>query len=318
MQFTIIDGKEVQADLDAGAPTRFNSNFHTAAQAPDLTIPLHDPYSFDRWLPLIQRSRNLQPSSVQVVCLSRAQVAVVVRAMSAAVHTRVPSRAYAEDLEDEVTGYLRERLNFPAEGLFLRLSACSPKDGVGPRADPCGALHSVEDVLLQLTTSLRAWSALNNMLNDAARQEEPLYFLPFDARMGSEREYRVFCPPRSLRIAAVSQYRWHKPWVFAGDGQGVEEMEAQARMILAGIREVHAQIMTDLAEPGTNQLDDLARAQGFCFDVLYDQVTDGCVLVELNTFGVRSACGSCLFHWLRDRDLLYGQKQDDVEFRVVV
>jgi hypothetical protein len=44
-------------------------------------------------------------------------------------------------------------------------------------------------------------------------------------------------------------------------------------------------------------------------------------LIELNSFGTRSGCGSCLFHWLRDGDILYSKGTGNgkkVEFRVSV
>ena len=70
-------------------------------------------------------------------------------------------------------------------------------------------------------------------------------------------------------------------------------------------------------------LDDMFLKQGFSFDVLFDEVVERCVLVELNGFGARPWCGACLFHWLRDIDILCGQKTTskevpEVEFRVSV
>ena len=40
-------------------------------------------------------------------------------------------------------------------------------------------------------------------------------------------------------------------------------------------------------------------------------------LVELNIFGASTGCGSCLFHWIRDAEMLYG-KQQEVEFRIAL
>lgn len=33
--------------------------------------------------------------------------------------------------------------------------------------------------------------------------------------------------------------------------------------------------------------------------------------MELNSFGSRSGCGSCLHHWLRDEETLYGSGKGD-------
>ncbi|KAI0160272.1 hypothetical protein GGR57DRAFT_414329 [Xylariaceae sp. FL1272] len=57
--------------------------------------------------------------------------------------------------------------------------------------------------------------------------------------------------------------------------------------------------------------------QGFTFDISYDEKEDTVQLVELNVFGARSACGSCLFHWIKDRKTLEGHDDpEDVEIRV--
>jgi hypothetical protein len=72
----------------------------------------------------------------------------------------------------------------------------------------------------------------------------------------------------------------------------------------------------------------LLRSQGFTFDVMYDEDTEKCCLTELNAFGTRSGCGSCLFQWLKDENVLYrngrglghGAKtgEMEVEFRISV
>ncbi|KAL7791495.1 hypothetical protein V8C37DRAFT_381874 [Trichoderma ceciliae] len=312
MEIKIVDFQDVLQDLDKGVPTNFNTNFHTAEEAPNLPIPSNKPYNYEVWLPLILKSRSISLSALQVISLSRAQIKVLVNAAAASIHTRVLNRSYAEDLEDEVYPAFG-RLTFPPEGLFMRLGACSPKDGAQTTPGKL-SIHSVEDVVLRITTSARTWSALTNILNSDA-QEGHVYFLPFDSRMRSEREYRVFCAPTSLNISAVSQYRWHKPWVFAH--QDRDEMTARAQKIMNGIQKVHAEIIAYMRVHDDNELESFIRSQGFTFDVLYDENAGQCLLIELNTFGVRSACGSCLFQWLKDRAVLYGETTD-IQFRVAV
>jgi hypothetical protein len=48
-------------------------------------------------------------------------------------------------------------------------------------------------------------------------------------------------------------------------------------------------------------------------------------LIDLNSFGARSGCGCCLFHWLIDMDILYGrgvagggEGDSNVEFRTSI
>lgn len=49
-----------------------------------------------------------------------------------------------------------------------------------------------------------------------------------------------------------------------------------------------------------------------------------CTLIEINTFGVRSSIGSCLFHWVQDMNLLYAKEEgwkdinNNVEFRIAL
>ena len=40
-------------------------------------------------------------------------------------------------------------------------------------------------------------------------------------------------------------------------------------------------------------------------DVEYLAETDEVQLIELNSFGAEFASGSALFHWMRDRDIVY-------------
>ncbi|KAM0252550.1 hypothetical protein ACHAQJ_007682 [Trichoderma viride] len=312
MQLHVVDYQDVLQDLDKGVPTNFNTNFHTAEEAPDLPIPTNKPYNYEIWLPMILKSRGIPSSALQVISLSRAQIKVMVNAAAASIHTRALNRSYAEDLEDEVYPAFG-KLTFPPEGLFMRLGACSPKDGVQLTPGKL-SIHSVEDIVLRITTSARTWSALTNILNSDA-EEGHVYFLPFDTGMRSEREYRIFCVPNSLKISAVSQYKWHKPWIFGHENR--DDMTNVAGKILDGIQKIHAEIIAYMQAYDENELESFIRCQGFTFDILYDESAGQCVLIELNTFGVRSACGSCLFQWLKDRAVLYGETAD-IEFRVTV
>jgi hypothetical protein len=131
--------------------------------------------------------------------------------------------------------------------------------------------------------------------------------------MASEREYRVFCRPGDGRVCGISQYRWYRAWRFQSFGEA--EQERVVRRVVEGAGLVRRLILEEVAKGGTEE-DKLMLEQGFSFDLFYDEETDGCSLVELNTFGVRSACGSCLFQWVEDRKVLYGE--EEAQFRVSV
>ena len=123
--------------------------------------------------------------------------------------------------------------------------------------------------------------------------------------MDTEREYRVFCPPAG-GIAAISQYRWHAPSVLASSDSELDQLVSECRRI-------HTDILTEMKRE--DEGGDLMQKQGYSFDVLFREGKGK--LIELNGFGVRSGTGSCLFHWLRDMDVLYG-KEMEIEVRISV
>ncbi|KAJ9138324.1 hypothetical protein NKR19_g7883 [Coniochaeta hoffmannii] len=309
-QLVEVDYDDVKHALEDPNQRQFNTSFHRLDEAPDLTsIPSEAPYSFKRWLPLILSTRNMAPADVQTVTLARPQARLLLETAEGSLQLQTVNRMFADDIDDEIKPLLRKQLTFPPEGLFLRLDACSPKDGA--HAVPGRmALHTVEEVILRLVTSRRARNSLFNSLNDGY-QTFDLFFMPFDDRMRSDREYRVYCPPGAKKITAISQYQWHKPWRFAHSAPQMQSAMAQA--IVDGVTAIHSLILEDLKEK--NPRDELLVEQGVSFDVFFDEDSGTCQLVELNVFGVTSGCGSCLFQWVKDRDQLYGSGHN-IEFRV--
>lgn len=83
----------------------------------------------------------------------------------------------------------------------------------------------------------------------------------------------------------------------------------------AGIEAVHERIVRS-----AGSMEEGLRGQGFTFDVVEILGDEGGVvqLVELNPFGAMTGCGSCLFQWVRDAEVLYGVMGEKVEFRVAV
>ncbi|KAK7429465.1 hypothetical protein QQZ08_004057 [Neonectria magnoliae] len=202
MRLVKINYSEVLADCENPPSSKFNTCFHSSDEI-NLPRPSEAPYSFARWLPLILRTRNLDAAAVQTVRLSLSQTKLLVDAAAGSIITGELNRAYEEDIREEVVPAL-SALWFPAEGLFMRLDGCSPKDG-RRRVPGRLSLHSIDDILLCLTTSQRA---RNDMLKslEARPVTIDITFLPFNDRMESKREYRVYCSPGKGNIAAVNQY----------------------------------------------------------------------------------------------------------------
>lgn len=316
-----IPFEQVNKDVKDHGTKNFNTSFHPEADLPsdhNLTIPSEAPYDFKRWVPLIKKSRRLRKKEdVQEVNLIRSQAQLLVDAAGASIITGKVSRAHRDDIIDVLLEPF-STLDFRTKGLFVRLNACSPKDGVQTEPGRGNmSLHLVSDVILRLTTSERARNAIIKELKDGVETVD-VFLLPYESRFRTDKEYRVFCCPATGRITAISQYCWHKPWKYAHLGE--DERLKQLRRIMRGIDYVHVSILEDLNPFLIDDPDDMLLRQGFTFDVIFDDdrpIADRCALVELNTFGARSGCGSCLFHWVNDMDLLYGGSEK-VEFRIAL
>ena len=314
MKIVKIRSKDVDSD-----PDFYNSNFHTELEAPSLSIPSETPQSFLRWLSLVTRSQAIPPTSIQHIILTPPQTQLILDASQASLHTRELNRLYAEELADLKSAF--GLLSYPPEGFFLRLDECSPKDGVKGTAP----LKSAEEIILRLTTSHRATNAM-------IRQKEKnggfveLVFLPYNGKMDTAKEFRIFCAPPHGRITGVSQYKWHKPSFLTRQAPG--EISRIVEAIMQEILRIHEEIMTEVECDRGGAMDKLLLEQGFTFDVIFDEISKRCALIELNSFGARSGCGSCLFHWLRDMEVLYGKQlqrdacgdpgMGDVEFRISI
>lgn len=85
------------------------------------------------------------------------------------------------------------------------------------------------------------------------------------------------------------------------------------------IKLVHAEILSEL---GNGDTDLLLLEQRFLFDVMWKEDEQRCALIELNSFGAKSECGACLFHWIKNMDVLYGRRTasygKEIEFRISV
>ncbi|KAH6850435.1 hypothetical protein B0I37DRAFT_428579 [Chaetomium sp. MPI-CAGE-AT-0009] len=296
----------------------FNTCFHPAALAPGLPLPDERPYSFKRWLPIILQTRQApQPLDTNTTTTTTTTIPPSKQSPSPPANpppprrhrSLPPARRAQPDLPRRPRRphppHLARPTDLPPAGLFLRLAACSPKDGGN------GPLRDAEAAVARLVTSVRARNALVHCLERGEGAE--LFFLPFDGRMEAGREYRVFCCPGDGRVVGVSQYKWYRAWRVQDSSEG--EQERVVRRVVGGAEEVRGLILGEVQRRGDG-LDRLMMEQGFSFDLFYDEDADRCELVELNTFGVRSGCGSCLFQWVEDRGVLYGEKEP--EFRVSV
>ncbi|KAF5596939.1 cell division cycle 123 [Fusarium subglutinans] len=141
MHLTQTNYEDVESNCQNVPPTQFNTCFHTVEEilahesTNHLSRPSEAPYSFKRWLPLILKTRNLDAKAAQVVKLTRGEARLLVAASRTSIITGEHNRAYQEDIQEEIIPHLSS-LDFPTEGLFMRLDRCSPKDGRQAVPDP--------------------------------------------------------------------------------------------------------------------------------------------------------------------------------------
>lgn len=335
-QVTQLDGlRIVKIDPDHVAANNeksndfYNSNFHSIEECPNIALTSEEPTNFSLWLPLIAKSRGI--TDIQTITVNMKQCRLLLDASRASILTKVMNRVLKDEIDDEIKPAF-ERLRIPEEGLFMRTDACSPKDGVGG----CKPLKTVDEILLRIVTSGRILSAVEKAIASAEvcvkdtrqtkwndeimacvqeRATEKLfsfYFLTFDENMSTQREFRCFCAPGQGRVVAVSQYNWYKPWLWAD-----RKDEKQVELVKAIVKEVEKIYRTiEAYSANLGQLGQQLLRQGLVFDVSFQEDSTSASLVELTIFGSRSGCWSCLFHWLKDEDLLYGKRQE-IEVRIV-
>lgn len=333
INFKVVDYSRVHADSKSGFARNFNTAHCRADTLPrPVSRPDVEPYAFRGWLPVIAKLRKLHLLDVQVVHLTRQQA----RLLNAAAREMI--------LEDEISEGYRARVEelvlpafsqvrFPPgnKGLFVRLDGCSTHDANASypttKDGRTTGLLSRVNILAQLLSSVKAKITLERSLHYGATHI-PVYLMPFDNKMNREREYRVFCAPVTSRITAVSQYEWDKPWLF--HPQNLEQRRSYpgwtrrtdcqlerriAEDVLQGAKFVHRQIMAKLC-PIFVVEDQTFIRQGFSFDIFFFETTMETQLIELHPFGARSAVRSCLFNWVDDFALLYGEGSAVPEFRV--
>ncbi|KAK2052446.1 hypothetical protein LY76DRAFT_670987 [Colletotrichum caudatum] len=264
----IINFAAVRTDAEDES-TQFTTCLHAENDAPDKKKTSKAPYSYGRWLYLILESQNLSPDLLQKVALTHSQARLLYNACKASIQNNRANLVVAEGLDEEIAPAF-SALQFPPEGLFAHLNACSPKDGA--QAVPGKvSLRSAAEIILHLVTSGRWRTAPADCLN--ALIPVGVFFLPFDKHMSSERKFLLLYRPEDCRITGISQYSWHKRWRHA-------------------------------YSKGKDKTGRLLIGQGISFDLLYDEQSHGVELVELNLFEIRNPCGPCLFQWIRDGEVL--------------
>jgi hypothetical protein len=296
MVVSLVHYKEVEAN-----PHDFNSSFHKREEAPEqdllFDVDLNLTY-FGRWMHPILCSQCVSLNDIAVFTLPKFFVNELLEISSGALIQGHISRSHEEELLELLTTPWPERNE---KGWFCRLDPVSLKDGV----DADKPLRSKLEFIRVLASSYRGTSALRRF--QEMGREIKVYLLPWNDTMDVDREFRVFVAPKSRGVSAISQYGWSRPFPLK-DGEKHHTVafvvSLEAVRLYTGIYHFAGEALLE---------------QGFTFDIrLTENVANvlgegykgnPCQLIELNTFGLLSGCGSALFHWIKDYNLLYRSEQ---------
>ncbi|KZV76259.1 hypothetical protein PENSPDRAFT_747943 [Peniophora sp. CONT] len=313
---------------DDCSPGLYNSTIHSGSDLdslrelrPDLTLekPSWTLDAYSNYATLVSSSQHIPPEDCHTITLPRIIASEMVDLQTSFLFTGKVRDAALDDLEEAILSVPSQRAQvdhaFPLAGSghrawFIRMSSASPKDS--PEKMP---VRSLRQMLRTLCTSRRVQSDIDFQFENSRPVQ--VFLRPWDPEMREGAvEFRAFVPPAfpivgqssergPLRISAISQYVWHKPFPSRFD------LRQTADIAVRGAHELLPRILECAREAGV--LEGVKKA-GISFDVI---VRDGeCQLIEVNPFGSMSGCGSCLFQWVRDVRLLYGL-EEKLEVRVL-
>lgn len=220
--YTTITDAFAEASFTARDQTYCNTHFHTLIEIstalPDIEHLPPDPVQpwilLSPWIDIVKRSQRLHDDSVHQIRLPGPFLALLASAIKVGIYMGRLNASDAEDLEEcfpkkTTRDIPLSELFADGQKYFARLDTCSLKDAAD---GPTGAVTSVKQLWTRLATSARGSTGIRALRAFDENMPIYLYLFPWNERIRTEREYRVFCPPDTGRIAAISQYKWHQPW----------------------------------------------------------------------------------------------------------
>ncbi len=185
-------------------------------------------------------------------------------------------------IDDIVRNSALATVDLKSGPFFIRCDECSTKDVHSYRPVPYA---NVEQFLRDIVLSKR----LSAFLNDGRPgQNFTIIITKWLPCVNMEREFRVFV--KNKRVTAISQYVWHKVLSWTP----TEELFAH---MIQYVDNLYNQELF----PENSSVD------------LYVHDDNSTIkLVEIGPFGGYTGCGSCLFHWVRDNDIMNSDSDDCV------
>ncbi len=169
--------------------------------------------------------------------------------------------------------------------MFARLDECSFK-----RSAHLGAFMDGRQILRAFVEDarVRGWLEAKNATS------AKLWLSDFDDRISADKEFRVFV--HKGVVVGISQYDWQNTSEPLGK-LSEDSLEKLGVRIKNFAMDCVTTLLTDSYFDTWTAIVDVA--------VLGDVAKDSPRLIEFTSFGGHGGCGSALFHWKRDYDILY-------------
>ena len=232
------------------------------------------------------------PNSI-IINLTMNQCKILLEASKIGIITNRRSTIHKEEL-DEIEHHIHNHLPINFAKSFIRLNEASPKDG----KYGCGPLLSAKEILISLTTSLRAYRSFRSAIELV--HPETLYIIPWNDNWDETLEFRVFI--HNKRLTCLSQYIWSKD--------------------LGWNYDTISNISPSIISFCNNDVIPKVQIDSFVVDIIIvpdnnDNSKYSIQVIELNSFGAELASGSALFHWLNDYDIMYGSHSNLIYVRYI-
>jgi len=199
---------------------------------------------------------------------------------------------YDDELDDMVNRYKHYDYIFNEREYFIRTENVSLKEGmhgIGPYKD-------FKSIIQSIVTCRLGHSPLYEDTTQIT-----LYLYEFKQNLDIRKEFRVFI--RENKITAISQQSLY----YVNDILEPLNDNEKNDMIHKWVNIIKSYFETDV-KPKITHIDSYVMD----FAILSD---DTPYFIELNSFGKEYASGSALFDWIQDYNILYGLKEDIIEFR---
>ncbi len=210
------------------------------------------------------------------------------------------SELFADELE-EYCQYFYSNSNgiLPQDNTipyFVRCENVSLKYGAhGP-----GPYFNIKQIIESLVSSIHGHTPIYPDTNEIT-----LYLIPWEAGISDSNEFRVFV--NSNKITAISQQALYSRFV---------PEPSLSSLNLDKLMEIYAKEIINYFE--LDICKKITWMESYTFDIAitlnssYQLIP---IFIEPNSFGAEYAAGSGLFHWICDRDKLYGTNLPNVYIR---